>query len=105
MPAPNIISFKQPESEPLPDRQIQAAAHNGSDSIACIQTIDRYPVEADHGVHKIVRIICPPNEARTNRSSGFIIPTAPVVAEVCFQTPMRIEIVCNRTAETPGHIG
>ena len=47
---PNIVSFKQPESEPLLNGQIHAAAQDGSDTILRVESVYRHSVQADQSV-------------------------------------------------------
>src|ERR1700739_808428 len=55
-------------------------------------------------MQKVIPVVGAPYETRSARQGGFIVAAAPVMPEIAFGTPMRIEIPSERRAESRGHV-
>jgi len=93
LPRPNIIRFEQAECESPANRQIHSTTQNRADAVGPIQTGYRQTVQAQQGMQEEVGVFGAPHKSGAERGSGVVVALLePVMAEVHFASPMRIEV-------------
>src|SRR5690242_9264413 len=98
MVRPHVVGFNQAEAQRLPQLQINTAAEDRSNSVARSQSLRRQPVVPEQGMSKQVHVVAAKHQARTDGSCRLIGDLVVVPAEVAFQSPVTVKVVCDRTA-------